>query len=233
VPVDDTIANIGNFAQKVMALRELSSSVVFMIGHEFTLDMNGIVPGDVLQDRLKYMHDHSDWQQKVNLKQKIEDVFTKIIPIVKKNYSYPVAYAAAAFEWNLVPWSNSIFESVGMDAYVLDANGWTEEWIMGQVSNMKKFGKPVYSTEWGCPTSKGASNIPTELLFTFQNPYDEEQANYIARYCNMLNQNEGEFDGAFYTEYNDEYDGPKGYSLCNGMQRKKGFYMYKGYQIVT
>lgn len=223
--IDQTIERIEKFTPKVRALRETSESVVFMVGHEFGLDMKGIIPGDAWVDRLRYQFEHNDWQERVNAK--LPGIFKRIIPIVKKNYGYEIAYAAAIWETDLVPWSDPIFESVGTDAYILDSVGLDEKWVINHLSSLRRFGKPVNSTEWGSMTFKGASSLAWPLYDEENQPYDEdEQANYIRRYFEMLNK--ANINGCFYTQYNDET--PKGYGLFNGMQRRKGFYMYKSSQ---
>jgi hypothetical protein len=241
LPIDETVENIGKFAKKVKVLREASDSVVFMIGHEFTFDAYGIVPGETHPDRLWYPIQNPDWVRNTYwkaLNSTLPDAFKRIIALCRENYGYQIAYAATIDEASyIVPWSDSIFESVSSDAYIWEKAGWTEDWVVKHLSELKKFEKPVNSTEWGCLTYKGASQ---EWGFTDQDfakyPYDEdEQANYIARYCNMLNR--ASISGAFCNQLDDER--PKGYGLYKatsppyfgpGSSRKKGFYMYKSYQ---
>jgi hypothetical protein len=211
VPLDETVENIGKFSEKVKALRQLSDSIVFMVGHEFTFDSYGLVPGETYPERLAYPIDHPNWDTEV--KRVLPSAFKRIIALCKDNYGYQITYAATIMECesNLVPWSDPIFESVGTDAYVWDKVGWTQDWIVDHLARLKRYGKPVNSTEWGCLTYKGASQ---EWGFTDADlaryPYDEdEQANYVAQYGNMLNK--AGISGAFYTQIDDER--PKGYGL--------------------
>jgi hypothetical protein len=157
-------------------------------------------------------------------------------------YGYQIAYAATMDEASyIVPWSDPIFESVSSDAYIWEKIGWTENWIVNHLSELKKFRKPVNSTEWGCMTYKRASqewyhDAPEDLA---KYPYDEdEQAKYIAQYCNMLNR--ARISGAFYTQIDDErligyglYKATSPPNFGPGSSRKKGFYMYKSYQRFT
>jgi hypothetical protein len=236
LPLDETVENIGEFARRIKTLRQLSDSIVFMVGHEFTFDSYGLVPGETYPERLAYPIDHPNWDLEV--KRVLPNAFRRIIALCKENYGYPITYAATIMECesNLVPWSDPIFESVGTDAYVWDKVGWTQDWIIHHLDRLTRYGKPVNSTEWGCLTYKRASQ---EWAFTdadlAEYPYDEdEQANYIQQYCEMLNR--AKIDGAFYTQIDDER--PKGYGLYlatthpfgPGSSRKKGFYMYKSYQ---
>jgi len=232
----ETVDRIGRFAKKVKALRQMSEAIVFMVGHEFTFDMYGIVPGETYPDRLRYPLEHGDWAGKAYAV--LPGVFRKIVAVCKADYGYQIAYAATVWEADdIVPWSDPIFESVSSDDYIWDKVGWTENVVRRHLAGLKRYGKPVNSTEWGCLTYKGASQ---EWGFTDSDlakyPYDEdEQANYIAQYCSMLDK--ADISGAFYTQIDDER--LKGYGLYKastspyfgpGSSRKKGFYMYKSYQ---
>jgi len=238
LPVDETIEKIGQFAKKVKALRQMSEAIVFMVGHEFTLDAYGIVPGETYADRVHYVREHTDWMEKVYAV--LPGMFRKIVQVCKDYYGYQITYAATVWEAeDIVPWSDPIFESVSSNAYVQDKVGWTQNCVMKHLSGLGKYGKPVNSTEWGCPTYKGAREQASSAFLDedlAKYPYDEDdQVSYIAQYCDMLNK--VNISGAFYTQIDDER--PKGYGLYKattppylgpGSSRKKGFYMYKSYK---
>ncbi|MCX6659536.1 MAG: PKD domain-containing protein [Candidatus Bathyarchaeota archaeon] len=229
--IDQTIEYLSRFTEKVKPLREMSESVVLMVGHEFGLETYGIIPGNNWYDRLFYQTKHNDWLDKVRAT--IPSMLGKIISLCKQNYGYPVSYSAAIWEDDLVPWKDPVFESVCTDAYVMDSVGWTANWIMNHLSSLKRFNKPVNSAEWGCMTFTGAGPISgTSPLYVEQNPYDEnEQANYIKHYLEMLNLSN--ISGSFYTLYADPSTYNKGFGLLrDGNSRKRGFYMYKSYQRV-
>jgi hypothetical protein len=227
--VNQTIENIGKFAERVKPLRDLSDSVVLVVGHEFGLETYGIIPGETWSDRLRYTTQHDNWLG--NVRATVPSMITKIVSLCKQKYGYPITYSAAIWEDDLIPWSNPIFESVCTDAYIFDSVGWTADWIKNHLSSLKRFGKPVNSAEWGCMTFTGAGVISgTSPLYVEQNPYDEdEQANYIRNYCEMLNK--ADINGSFYTLYADNPTFEKGFGLLhnNNISRKKGFYMYKSY----
>jgi hypothetical protein len=238
LPVDETVENIGKFARKVKTLREMSDSIVFMVGHEFTMDAYGIVPGETYAERSGFPYEHPEWMRSTYwkmLNSVLPHAFKRIIALCRENYGYQIAYAATIDEAeSIVPWSDPIFESVGSDAYIWDKIGLTGNWVVNHLSGLKRFGKPVNSTEWGCLTYKGAIQGGWEgfwLSDTELPAYDEdEQARYIAQYCGVLNR--ARISGAFYTQMDDER--LKGYGLYKvgygSASRKKGFYMYKSYQ---
>ena len=222
---DETVERLGRLAPRVRELRETSKSVVFLVGHEFGLE-TAIVSGSTWFDRIAALIRGEGWDQ---IRATLPKMFGDIVATCKKNYGYEIAYRAIAYvEVDLVPWEQPIFESVGVDAYIQDGVGWTEDWILSLLSRLKQYRKPVYSMEAGCYSIAGAGPIAGQAP-VMGNPYDEdEQANYIRRYCNMLNR--ARIDGYFYTFYNSTWD--KGYGLYNPVtrKRKKGFYMYKSYQ---
>ncbi len=227
--LDDTIDKLRTFAPAVTKLRKSSNSVVWAIGAEFTYAIKGIIPGDTFKDQQKWIHEHhNDYID--NQKANIPRAFQRILPIIKSNYDYPVAYAAGKNEVDLVPWGDPVFESICWNAYLQPAYGEDEQFLINKLSELRRFGKPIISSEFGSATYKGAAVSATTAVGYQGQPYDEdEQANSIDRYCKMLNR--APIDGAFVYIYNEEWD--KGYGLYNGMQRKKGFYMYKSYALTN
>jgi hypothetical protein len=231
--VEETVKRVGEFAKKARSLREISEAIVFMIGHEFGIETYGITPGHDWIERATYQTQHSDWLTRVQ--RELPVMFKEIIALCKENYGYQIAYAAAAWEADFVPWSDPVFESVCTNAYLMNAFGWTENWVLQHLSALRRYRKPVNSSEWGCMTFSGAGEVSAAgPLYAEQNPYDEqEQADYIKRYCDILNR--ARISGAFYTQIDDER--LKGYGLYiagyGNASRKKGFYMYKSYQRAT
>jgi len=225
---EETVERIGGLAPEIRKLRDASDSIVYMVGHEFGLETGGIIPGSDWFERIRYTLQHpSDWLGRVSAE--LPTMFKQIIRVCREKYGYPIAYRAAIWETDLVPWSDPIFQSVNSDAYVMPKYaGWTTDWIADHLRSLRRYGKPVNSSEWGCQTFAGAGEIAgVSPLFVQERPYDEdEQADYIRSYSEMLNRSR--IDGCYYTVYNDDYN--KGYGLYNGKKRKKGFYMYKSYQ---
>jgi len=227
--IDDTIERVGKLARRVREFRQTSEAIVYHLGHEFTLETQGIVPGSNWWERLAYCNTN-EWASKV--REKLPKMFSDLIAVCEANYGYEISYAAIAWaEVDTVPWSHRSFESIGVDAYVQPEVGWTEDWIRNLLTSLKTYRKPVISTEAGCMSFSGAdTRAGSNLLNTWaERAYDEDvQAQYIHRYCELLNRTR--IDGYFYTQFNDSPYFDKGYGLYNGKKRKKGFYMYKSYQ---
>ena len=222
--IDTALEKLAKFAPKVKSLREESSKVVFMIGREFSIEQSGIVRGSDWFTRLANIA--RDW----NRIQSMFGPYTwKVISALNKSYGHELAYASGAWEADLVPWDNPAFESVMTNAYIDQYYGHTETNVLGQLSGLKRYGKPVHSTEWGCFAFPDGEKYGGggSLFKPWQFPEDQkEQANYIIKYLNMLNR--AKIDGSFYILYDDPF--PQSTGLLNGTRRRLGFYAYKSYR---
>ena len=231
----EMVEKIGRFAPEVRNLRASSESVIYCIGHEFSNEAT-ILPGDTWIERFAYPLEHSDWAKRVEAA--LPKMFRDIIAVCEESYGYGISYAAIlVVEADLVPWENPVFESVGVDAMIQEKYGWTEDWIVDQLTRFKqKYHKPVVCMEAGCETFTGSSEVAgtSPLLLAQERRYDEdEQANWLRRECDTLNR--ARIDGYFYTQYNDPPGWETGYGLYNPdtRKRKKGFYMYKSYEVTS
>jgi hypothetical protein len=230
--VDETVDRIANFAPRVRSLRERSEAVVYMMGHEFPLE-TAIVPGATQMERWNTTLSSSQaWNE---VRAALPRMFVRIIQVCKANYGYPIAYAATPPEayGDLVPWEDSAFESVVVDAYITDAYGWNEGWWVSLLRYLRRFRKPIIVPDFGMETYAGADKYGGDNpLHMDDNPYDEEpQARYITRELKMFHQ--AGIDGCFWVRYNHEYDREHGLYNPYTRKRKKGLYMYKSYQRVT
>lgn len=228
VSPDEMVEKIRKFASKMRELRQASDAVIYSFGHELGLE-TAIISGDSVAERTKTFLNHypGDLQK---MRADLQKMFKDILTICEENYGHTLSYAAIAYlETDIVPWEDPAFESVGVDAILEEGLGCDESWVLELLSSLKKYNKPIQSMEAGCMTFTGAGKVAgTAPLHTQETlNYDEdEQANWIKRYCDLLNT--ARIDGYFYTQYNDSWN--MGYDLYNGTNRKKGFYMYKSYQ---
>jgi hypothetical protein len=226
-PLDETVERLRKLAPRMAVLREKSPSITWVIGSEYVFQIKDIIPGNTFQEQTAWMYANNNGYI-TRMRENIPQVFRRIIPVIKANYPYPVAYAAEVNEAQFVPWNDPIFECVGTDAYLQDAWGANEAYLINYFSNLKRFGIPVIDFEFGCKAFTGAGAQTGYPPGWNKAPYDEnEQANYIDRYCAM--QDRAGIDGIFYYIYNEEWD--RGFGLYNGMSRKRGFYMYKSYVL--
>jgi hypothetical protein len=122
-----------------------------------------------------------------------------------------------------------------VNALLQEKIGWTTDWLVDLLVRLKKkYKKPVHSSEWGFMTYTGAGELGgiAQLPIYMKNkPYDEdEQANYIKKYCDKV-LNKAKIEGSFYIEFNSDWN--LTYALLHNGKRKKGYYMYKSYEIVS
>ena len=94
--MDETVERLARFAPRVRALREASEAIHFMVGHEFSLETSGMIPGDTWSDRVEYTVKHPDWGDRVWAT--FPRMFKDIIAVCKENYGYKISYAA-------IPWA--------------------------------------------------------------------------------------------------------------------------------
>ncbi len=225
--MEKTIERIGAFGGRVRDLKEISESIVYMVGNEFPLDTFDMIGGGGYYARVANMN--KDWGRVVKM---LPAMMREIIRVCREKYGYPISYAAIVKEVDLIPWSDPAFESVGVNAYLMEYYGWDNWRVRKLFGGLKLYRKPIHSTEWGCMsyTDAGRYGAMAALHFSSGRGYDEdEQANYIDRYCRMLNQTG--IDGSFYIDYFETGAGSDtSYTLLNGVRRKKGFYMYKSFQ---
>jgi len=225
--IDVTLEKLVKFAPKVKSLREESPKVVFMFGREFSVEQSGIIRGEDWGGRIRNMAD--DWNR---IQTMLGPFVYKTITALDKVYGYELAYASGAWEADMVPWDHSSFKSVMTNAYIQDYWNQTEQWVMSLLQNLRRYGKPIHSTEWGCFAFAGASKYGGGAA-AMVNPYyqpesQKEQADYVIKYLNMLNK--VRIDGSYYMFYDDPY--PQSSGLINGRKRKLAFYALKSYQRV-
>jgi hypothetical protein len=145
-PADFTLAYITEAAKAAQPLHErYPGKVVFSVGSEFTLFMQGIVPGKTLQQRLQNAFKTGIVQSGTH-NQSLNDFLGKALAEVRKVFSGPVIYRSLV--WEQVDWTN--FDLIGVDHY------WAEEIkdrYIDIVQPLFKYGKPVINTGFGFSTT--------------------------------------------------------------------------------
>jgi hypothetical protein len=145
-PAEPTLAYITEAAKAAQPLHErYPGKVVFSIGSEFTLFMQGIVPGKTLLQRV-----HNAFQagfvKTGQHNQPLNDFLGKANTSVRNVFSGPVLYRSLSFEQ--VDWSN--FDFIGIDHY------WGEpvkDRYIDMVKSLFAYGKLVINTGFGFKTT--------------------------------------------------------------------------------
>lgn len=146
---EETLKYIRKAAAAAEKMRETwPERLVFLVGSELTLFMQGIVPGRNITQR---MSNSSFWENAKAGKhnQPLNGFLAKANEAVRQVFHGKVTYASLL--WEAVDWS--LFDFVGVDHYRAAR-------IKDQYADMLKpffaFGKPVVITEFGCRTYQGA-----------------------------------------------------------------------------
>jgi hypothetical protein len=145
-PPASTLAYITEAARAAQPLHERHpGKVVFSIRSEFTLFMQGIIPGKTLRQRAGTVR-KTDVVKTGQHNQPLNDFLSKAVAEVRKVFSGRVMYRSLV--WEHVDWS--IFDVIGVDHY------WAER-IRDQYVDMVKplftYGKPVVNTGFGFNTT--------------------------------------------------------------------------------
>ncbi len=183
---DETLAYITRAATAAEKLRtQWPDKLVFLVGSEITLFMQGILPGRNVMERMGgIMKNPADWKTgKYNLL--MNDWLTKANESVRRVFRGKVTYASLV--WEAVDWK--LFDFVGVDHY------WSVK-IKDQYVEMLKpsfaHGKPVVITEFGFRTYKGAATS-TEGMAGDLRDLDKPGPSVIASY--LLNEALSSFFG--------------------------------------
>lgn len=145
-PPAATLAYITEAARAAQPLHERDpGKVVLSIGSEFTLFMQGIIPGKTLRQRAMTVR-KTDVVKTGQHNQPLNDFLTKAVREVRKVFTGPVMYRSLA--WEHVDWSN--FDIIGVDHY------WAEtirDRYVDMVKPLFTYGKPVVNTGFGFNTT--------------------------------------------------------------------------------
>jgi hypothetical protein len=152
IPPEQTLAYIAEAAKAAQPLyQRYPDKVVFSVGSEFTLFMQGIVPGKTFMHRLQTAF--SDEYQKLPDKRNkpLNDFLAQVSKAVRAVFDGPIMYRSLV--WEEVDWTN--FDFIGVDHY------WAEK-IKDKYIDMVKplftHDKPVINTGFGFSTTTAPAN---------------------------------------------------------------------------
>lgn len=151
-PPESTLAYITEAARATQPLHErYPGKVVFSVGGEFTLFMQGIVPGKTFMQRLQTAFS-ADYIESPDRRNKpLNDFLGRTNKAVRAVFDGPVMYCSLV--WEQVDWSP--FDMIGVDHY------WAEK-IKDKYIDMVKplfaYGKPVINTGFGFSTTSAPAN---------------------------------------------------------------------------
>jgi hypothetical protein len=161
---DETLAYITKAATAAEKLcTQWPDKLVFLVGSETTLFMQGILPGRDITQRMSAMMKNIESWRAGKYNAPLNAWLTKANEGVRKVFRGKVTYAALV--WEAVDWK--LFDFVGVDHY------WSVK-IKDQYVEMLKplftHGKPVVITEFGFRTYKGAATSTEGMAGDLDDP---------------------------------------------------------------
>lgn len=146
-PPEPTLAYITEAAKAAQPLHErYPGKVVFSIGSEFTLFMQGIIEGKTFMGRAKNVRQGDAGIKEGKHNQPLNDFLSKTAVEVRKVFSGPIMYRSLV--WEQVDWSN--FDFIGVDHYWAEK---IEDQYIDMVKPLFTYGKPVINTGFGFNTT--------------------------------------------------------------------------------
>lgn len=152
VPPEPTLAYITEAAKAAQPLHErYPGKVVFSVGSEFTLFVQGIIPGKTFMHRLQTAFS-PDFQKSPDKRNKpLNDFLGQVSKAVRAVFDGPIMYRSLV--WEDVDWTN--FDYIGVDHY------WAEtikDKYIDMVKPLFNLGKPVINTGFGFSTTTAPAN---------------------------------------------------------------------------
>jgi hypothetical protein len=145
-PPERTLAYIVAAAKAAQPLhKSYPGKVVFSVGSEFTLFMQGIVPGKTFMQRAGTVF-KTDIIKTGRHNQPLNDFLSKAVAEVRKVFDGPVMYRSLV--WEKVDWS--IFDIIGVDHYRAEK---IKDQYIDMVKPLFAQGKPVINTGFGFNTT--------------------------------------------------------------------------------
>ncbi len=145
-----TLPYLAECAQAAEKLRQKSPDMVFIVGCEFTLFLNGILEGANIIERIG---DPANWEciRRGDHNKPLNDFLARAVTEIRQQFHGPLTYASIPLE--KVDWS--LFDFVGLDHYREVRNKHTYREMLERYFT---YGKPVVITELGCCAYKGAED---------------------------------------------------------------------------
>jgi len=145
-------------------------------------------------------------------------------------------YASSHGMYQYIDWGRLDLDIVAPHLYYATASN-TENSMLQTIQGLKRFGKPVYSSEFGCETYVGASKYGGDgwRQYTNQTISEEEQAENIRQNLEIFQK--AQISGAYLYDFRD-YGAERwpSFEIVTGRRngpysRRLGFYMYKSYVL--
>jgi len=220
--IEQHIDRITEFSVKAEELSEKSGSIVLVIGDELTISVRGITTAPTYEERDKQME--GKWGDDYPYADELNNYLRTIVEGVRQHFNGKLTYASAMGERYAVDWR--LLDIVAPHLYLLKDFG--SDQMYRAVSRLKAYHKPIYATEFGAATFKGAYG-PVDHT---DEPYSQEdQAKCIQDTMKAYDRAglDGMFLFAFMLKFAEDADsyGIMRYDRVQSCRRKLGFYAFR------
>lgn len=144
---DGMLARVEQAAAAANTLRG-SGPVTLNVWCELTLFTRGFVPGRTFLARIRNLLWVLPFLLIVN--RRLNRHLSDVVRIARARFDGPLTYSAGS--WESVQWD--LFDLVGVNLY---RDRWNERTYTADLRRLRRFGKPVIITEFGCSTFEGAA----------------------------------------------------------------------------
>jgi len=231
--LDSTISKTADLAGMAEILRQKSDKIVFMVGAELSQLATGIYPGKTRMERSSRIN---KLQYDENYQKQLVSFLKELTSACRKRFTGKLTYGAGSWEQWWLPWDELDVDAVGSNEYWYGQ--YTDESYVEGLKKLKRFGKPVFNTEFGLCSWDGSLDLGgMGWASPSSAKYDEgAQAKGIDKYLDLINK--AGIEGCFYFSLihpaNTKEGEIRSYGLLrclpSRLTRKLGFYMYKSYR---
>lgn len=149
---DELLPLLVDCADRAERLRRDGAEVVLVLGGELSVFCRGFLPGEDIVARSAFLRTPDARAVLATLPDRLNDVLGKAAVAVRERFGGAITYASLPFE--RVDWAP--FDYVGADAYRSAHNAAT---FRAEVGALRRHGRPVVVTEFGCCTFRGAADL--------------------------------------------------------------------------
>jgi len=194
--LEDTLKYIIKCSAAAEELRKISSDLVYVIGNEFSLDIQGFIKGETVYERISnlskpvFMIKNSIG---LGIKNELNNFLHKAVETARQYFKGEITYASG--HWEKINWE--LFDLISVNFYRDKFNAWIYRYT---VRGMVRKGEKAAITEFGCCCYKGAQqrgawgykivdwNNSKPKLNNIYERDEDVQANYLIDLLNIYEQ---------------------------------------------
>jgi hypothetical protein len=221
--IEQHLQKIVKFAPRAEELSRKSDSIVLGVGDELTFSTRGITTGLTYDERVRQMEGKGG--ENYPYANELNAHLEAIVEGVRQYFSGKLTYTSAVGERFAVDWR--MFDVVAPHLYLY--KDWKKKTMHDIIAKLRKYGKPVYSTEFGSRTFKGAYGTLPE--YAGQEYSQADQAKCIQDTMRVYDEAgiDGMFLFAFMLKFENDAEsyGILKFDPTRPRRRKLGFYALK------